>query len=42
MQNKNLLSKEYMIKRFPFEKEEHARWLYMCVIRASKKLVLVR
>ena len=29
-------------ERFPFEKEEHARWLYTCVTRASSKLVLVR
>ena len=27
---------------FPFNKEEHARWLYTCVTRASDKLVLVR
>ena len=29
-------------ERFPFEKEEHARWLYTCVTRASERLVLVR
>lgn len=29
-------------ERFPFEREEHARWLYTCVTRASEKLVLVR
>ena len=29
-------------ERFPFEKEEHARWLYTAVTRAEKKLVLVR
>ena len=29
-------------ENFPFEKEEHARWLYTCVTRASEKLVLVR
>lgn len=29
-------------ERFPFEKEEHARWLYTCITRASEKLVLVR
>ena len=29
-------------ERFPFEKEEHARWLYTCCTRASEKLVLVR
>ena len=27
---------------FPFNKEEHARWLYTACTRASKKLVLVR
>ena len=27
---------------FPFEKEEHARWLYTAITRASDKLVLVR
>ena len=27
---------------FPFDKEEHARWLYTACTRASKKLVLVR
>ena len=31
-----------MEERFPFEKEEHARWLYTCCTRASEKLVLVR
>lgn len=29
-------------EKFPFEKEEHARWLYTCCTRASEKLVLVR
>ena len=29
-------------QRFPFDKIEHARWLYTCVTRASEKLVLVR
>lgn len=29
-------------ERFPFEKEEHARWLYTCCTRASEHLVLVR
>lgn len=29
-------------ERFPFEKEEHARWLYTCCTRASSKLVLAR
>ena len=29
-------------ERFPFEKEEHARWLYTCITRASERLVLVR
>lgn len=27
---------------FPFEREEHARWLYTAITRASDKLVLVR
>lgn len=27
---------------FPFDKEEHARWLYTAITRASDKLVLVR
>lgn len=29
-------------ENFPFEAEEHARWLYTCVTRSAKKLVLVR
>ena len=29
-------------EKFPFEREEHARWLYTCITRASKKLILVR
>jgi ATP-dependent exoDNAse (exonuclease V) alpha subunit len=29
-------------ERFPFDKEEHARWLYTAATRASEKLVLVR
>lgn len=29
-------------EKFPFEKEEHARWLYTCCTRASSRLVLVR
>ena len=29
-------------ENFPFDKVEHARWLYTCVTRASQKLVLVR
>lgn len=29
-------------ERFPFDKEEHARWLYTACTRASNKLVLVR
>lgn len=29
-------------ERFPFDKEEHKRWLYTCCTRASQKLVLVR
>lgn len=29
-------------ERFPFDKEEHKRWLYTACTRAAKKLVLVR
>ena len=29
-------------ERYPFDKVEHARWLYTAVTRASEKLVLVR
>lgn len=29
-------------ERFPFDKEEHARWLYTAATRASSRLVLVR
>ena len=29
-------------EKFPFSKEEHARWLYTAVTRASSKLVLIR
>ena len=29
-------------ERFPFDREEHARWLYTAATRASEKLVLVR
>lgn len=29
-------------ERFPFDKEEHARWLYTVVTRASSRLVLIR
>lgn len=29
-------------ERFPFDKEEHARWLYTAATRASDKLVIVR
>ena len=29
-------------EKFPFSKEEHARWLYTAVTRESEKLVLVR
>lgn len=29
-------------ENFPFEKEEHARWLYTCCTRASSRLILVR
>lgn len=28
-------------ENFPFEKEEHARWIYTAITRASEKLVLV-
>lgn len=29
-------------EKFPFNKEEHARWLYTAVTRSSKKCVLIR
>ena len=29
-------------EKFPFDKTEHARWLYTAVTRSSEKLVLVR
>ena len=29
-------------EKFPFSKEEHARWLYTACTRASEKLVLIR
>ena len=29
-------------ENFPFDREEHARWLYTCCTRPSEKLVLVR
>lgn len=29
-------------EKFPFERDEHAKWLYTAVTRASEKLVLVR
>lgn len=29
-------------EKFPFDREEHARWLYTCCTRASEKLVLVK
>lgn len=29
-------------EKFPFNEEEHARWLYTAVTRASEKLVLIR
>lgn len=29
-------------EKFPFNKEEHARWLYTAITRASEKLVLIR
>jgi hypothetical protein len=33
---------EDLEEKFPYDKEEHARWLYTAVTRASEKLVLVR
>jgi exodeoxyribonuclease-5 len=27
---------------FPFDKEEHKRWLYTAATRAAKKLVIIR
>jgi ATP-dependent exoDNAse (exonuclease V) alpha subunit len=29
-------------EKFPFDKLEHARWLYTAATRASEKLVIVR
>ena len=29
-------------ERYPFDKEEHLRWLYTCCTRASEKLVLIK
>ena len=29
-------------ERFPFAPEEHARWLYTAITRASEKLVIVK
>lgn len=29
-------------EKFPFDKEEHARWLYTACTRSAKKLVLIR
>ena len=29
-------------EKFPFDKEEHQRWLYTCCTRSSQKLVLVK
>ena len=29
-------------ERFPFDKEEHARWLYTAITRAAEKLVLIK
>lgn len=29
-------------EKFPFDKEEHARWLYTAVTRGAKKIILVR
>jgi exodeoxyribonuclease-5 len=29
-------------ERFPFDEEEHRRWLYTACTRAAKKLVIIR
>ena len=29
-------------EEFPFDKEEHRRWLYTACTRAAKKLVIIR
>ena len=29
-------------ENFPFDRTEHAKWLYTCITRASSKAVLVR
>jgi exodeoxyribonuclease-5 len=29
-------------EKFPFDKEEHARWLYTACTRASGKLVVIK
>ena len=29
-------------ERFPFDREEHARWLYTAITRAAEKLVLIK
>lgn len=29
-------------EKFPFDREEHLRWLYTCSTRSSDKLVLIR
>ena len=29
-------------EKFPFDKEEHKRWLYTAVTRGAQKVVLVR
>jgi DNA helicase IV len=29
-------------ERFPFDREEHRRWLYTCCTRAAQKLVLIK
>ena len=29
-------------EKFPFDKEEHARWLYTACTRASEKLVIIK
>ena len=29
-------------EKFPFDKEEHKRWLYTCATRSASRLVLIR
>ena len=37
-----MIFKIVVLKKFPFNKVEHARWLYTACTRSSEKLVLVR